>query len=389
MLNIEFSVIYNQSHCQLCIEDSSISLITPDLTFNFPKSSVLGCSQQTDTSFNLLVYKTSKFEKYLCESTQTLILVDIIQHFAFDDLPNDRLKKKFLVFLNPISGRGRSADRWRLVRHMFEACEVKVVETRFRGHALEFVRDSGLDGVDGVVCVGGDGLVHEVVNGLCLSGLEKRRRVPVGVVPAGSGNALAQFLCKGKRVSAEDCAYLIIKGNTQKLDVNEILFEDGKRVFSFLSFSWGYIAEVDTESDVFRCCGIIRYDIYGAWRLLALRRYHGTLKSSRYEYSGIFTYFWVCTLPYVGEGMLVAPNAVPDDGLNNFMIMKNPSRYRLARVLLSQDSGKHLELQGFEHFEDNNWSLDPQAGTFSIDGDFYPAGKIEVKLLDSYIFIFG
>ena len=236
MLNIEFSVIYQQDHCQLRIEDSLISLETPDLTLNFPKSSVIGSHQQTDTSFALLVYKQPKFEKYLFESTQTHLLVDIIQHFAFEDLPAERLKKKFLVFLNPISGRGRSAEQWRQVRQMFEGCDVKVVETRFRGHALEFVRDSGLDGVDGVVCVGGDGLVHEVINGLCWGDLQKRRRVPVGVVPAGSGNALAQYLCKGERLTAEYCAYLIIKGNTQKLDVNEILFDDGKRVFSFLSF---------------------------------------------------------------------------------------------------------------------------------------------------------
>jgi sphingosine kinase len=387
MQSIEFSVIFKNNHCQLRLDDLNVFLETPEKTLKFLSTSLLGCSKSSESSFHLLTYTKPTFQTFLLESPQTDVLIDLLQHFSFPDLPSFKLRKSLLVFLNPHSGRGLSMRKWRQVREMFGGCSLKIIETRYRGHASEITKGLGLSEYDGIVCVSGDGLVHEVVNGLC-SGNGKINKTPVGVIPAGSGNALAQYLNDGENVQAEYCAFLCIKGNTQDLDVSEISFEDGKKVFSFLSFSWGYIADVDIESDFFRCCGILRYDVYGAWRLLALRRYFGEFKCEGVQYEGIFTYFWICNLPFVGEGMFVAPEACGNDGFSDFMIMKNPSRFRLAKVLLSQDNGRHLGMQGLECFKGRKWSLSPRDGIFSIDGDFYPAGKIQVEVLPSHVRIF-
>ena len=91
-----------------------------------------------------------------------------------------------LVILNPASNRG-NMDRFRaVVRPRAEQEQAEYVETRRQGEAKELAMQAALQN-RAVIVVGGDGSVHEVVNGILASG----RRVPLGIIAAGSGNDFA------------------------------------------------------------------------------------------------------------------------------------------------------------------------------------------------------
>ena len=51
-------------------------------------------------------------------------------------------------------------------------------------------------------------------------------------------------------------------------------------VYSFHSIAWSCIADIDLNSEVFRCCGDIRFEIWGAWRVLSLLACRGNLELS-------------------------------------------------------------------------------------------------------------
>jgi diacylglycerol kinase (ATP) len=91
-----------------------------------------------------------------------------------------------LVLLNPAANRGRM-EAWRqVIRPRAEAEGAEYYETRQRGDARDRARAAAATG-RAVVIVGGDGSINEVVNGL----LAVEPRVPLGIVPAGSGNDFA------------------------------------------------------------------------------------------------------------------------------------------------------------------------------------------------------
>lgn len=91
-----------------------------------------------------------------------------------------------LIILNPTANRGK-IDRYRqLVQPYREQTQAEYVETRRAGEAEQLAYQAAQAGVP-VVIVGGDGSVNEVINGL----LRSNRRVPLGIVPAGSGNDFA------------------------------------------------------------------------------------------------------------------------------------------------------------------------------------------------------
>ena len=91
-----------------------------------------------------------------------------------------------LVILNPAANRGKMAPYRELVFSRAKREQAEYVETTMRGEARELAGRAAAEGRP-VVIAGGDGSIHEVVNGILRGG----RRVPLGIVPAGSGNDYA------------------------------------------------------------------------------------------------------------------------------------------------------------------------------------------------------
>ena len=120
--------------------------------------------------------------------------------------------KKLLVFVNPVGGKGTAKRKYdRRVAPIFECAGIKthVVTTTHQNHAREHLLDNDVatKGYCGVVGVGGEGMVSEIVNGLLGRqkldvGMETLKKgfsyekvgVRVGIIPCGSTNALAYTL---------------------------------------------------------------------------------------------------------------------------------------------------------------------------------------------------
>src|SRR3972149_575227 len=92
-----------------------------------------------------------------------------------------------LLILNPNSDRGRSGQRASDLRAIVD--EMGGADwrgTEYPAHAVEIAAEAGIKGYKTVVALGGDGTVHEVVNGLMKIDAVPRPRL--GIVPLGSGN---------------------------------------------------------------------------------------------------------------------------------------------------------------------------------------------------------
>ena len=92
-----------------------------------------------------------------------------------------------IVILNPAANRGKMDQYRALLRRRLDAePQAEYIETTRQGEAQELAMNAAKEGRS-VIIVGGDGSVHEVVNGILRAG----RRVPLGIVAAGSGNDYA------------------------------------------------------------------------------------------------------------------------------------------------------------------------------------------------------
>ena len=100
--------------------------------------------------------------------------------------------------MNPFSNAGRPLRVWRNAKRILDKAYINYIfiETERAGHAYNFMNIEELDEYDGVVSVSGDGLLHEIVNGL-LNRKDRyysKRKIPVGVIPGGSSDGLSKAL---------------------------------------------------------------------------------------------------------------------------------------------------------------------------------------------------
>jgi len=192
--------------------------------------------------------------------------------------------KKLLVLINPVGGKKQAVGVWeKTASKMFNQAgiETTVMETTHQGHAQEIVAEADLSSIDGIVCVSGDGLMVEVVNGLQQrSDARAMGSLPLGIIPAGSGNGLAtSFLFKGgEKCDAVSAVLAIIRGHVEKLDAASVEQEGVTRFHSVLSIGWGLASDTDVESDALRWCGPVRFTIQGVFNIAKKRVYQGSLR---------------------------------------------------------------------------------------------------------------
>ncbi len=144
---------------------------------------------------------------------------------------------KWLAIANPAAGRAREADS--LLERLLELRDVdaEIVRTRAPGDATRLARESS--GYDGIIAIGGDGTIAEVLQGLDLD------RQHLAVLPAGHGNCLARDLGVASPARALEA---LRRGTTKPLDLMSVGvgFEDGRtdRRLCASTLAVGYVTDV-------------------------------------------------------------------------------------------------------------------------------------------------
>ncbi|KAJ6797284.1 sphingoid long-chain bases kinase 1-like [Iris pallida] len=185
---------------------------------------------------------------------------------------------KVLVILNPRSGHGRSTKVFHgKVEPIFELAgfRMEVVKTTSAGHARKLA--SSVDFTtcpDGIICVGGDGIVNEVLNGLLSRDNQKEAvSIPIGIIPAGSDNSLVWTIL-GVRdpISA---ALTIVKGGLTASDVFAVEWiQTGIVHYGTTVSYYGFLSDVLELSEKYqKRFGPLRYFVAGFLKFLCLPKY--------------------------------------------------------------------------------------------------------------------
>ncbi len=177
--------------------------------------------------------------------------------------------------VNPRGGKRRGLAMLEQVRFVFEEAgwELAVSETEYSGHAQELARTLPLDGYDGLCVVGGDGTIHEIVNGLLERGGSPV--IPLGFIPAGSANTLHQQV---QCTDPLEAARRIVAGKTGPLDVVQVTM-GAQVVYCVDILGWGGIADINGTAERWRFLGPSRYPAAALWQILRARRRRAPLQA--------------------------------------------------------------------------------------------------------------
>lgn len=258
---------------------------------------------------------------------------------------------RFAYVLNPAARGGRSGRGWPALAGLLDAAGIggPTYATERAGDAERLARQAAADGADVVVTVGGDGTIHEAVNGLAGTG------AALGVLPLGTGNDFAHALGMPDRLP--DAVALLAATPPRPVDVVDVRWEtagaDGpvwhaRRYANCLGV--GFDAMAAHHAGRFKWLG--GRAAYLAAVLQALYEIRapgiearvtvGEGSGARVLHDGPLFLCEVGNGHSVGGGFLLTPDARPDDGRVGVCVIRNLPTLRALRLLPTAFSGAHV-----------------------------------------------
>ncbi|MBN1312912.1 MAG: diacylglycerol kinase family lipid kinase [Anaerolineae bacterium] len=301
------------------------------------------------------------------------------------------------LIVNPASDRGRTAQIGEALQALLQERAAAASEkgqqygldwvlTTHPGHATILAQQAAEDGFDIIVAVGGDGTVHEVVNGLMR--IEAGKRPALGIIPVGTGNDFVHNL--GLTTDRAEAAHRLFSEKTRVVDVGMISDGTGRQEYWDNTVGIGFSGAVNIATrKLTQARGFIVY-LIAVLETILLRpptipariRIDDRPASER-----AVSMISLCNGPREGGGFPVAPNAVMDDGLITCMIMRGMSRLTMLYFVPVVMRAKHLQYK--RHFEESTIRrIQIEADrtlAIHIDGEIFGPWEADIRQVEASI----
>ncbi|WP_246027561.1 diacylglycerol/lipid kinase family protein [Lysinibacillus antri] len=251
--------------------------------------------------------------------------------------------------------------------------------TQYSGHATEIAQTvsqhSRLKNEDLlIIAIGGDGTIHEVINGVI--GFSN---VFVGSVSAGSGNDFSRGFATFHDVNQIEQFVLNSNRTIQQVDSGVMVLNETIQKSFMNNSGIGFDAFVAYQANLSNFkrrmnkigLGKLSYVYYVVYSLVNFKLFDlkvsvdGTIK--RYEN------VWFATIsnqPYFGGGMKISPNSITNDGLLEMTIVSNLSKVKFLLLFLSVFFGAHTRLKEVHQINGEKFILHAQGETMChTDGE--------------------
>ncbi len=282
------------------------------------------------------------------------------------------MTKKVKLILNPMADMGRAWNVARDLRPIVNEYEGKVdwSGTVYPGHAMELAKQAGEEGFDLVIAAGGDGTVHEIINGLMQ--VEAEQRPTLGVVPIGSGNDFAY--ANKIPASPNQAMALALNAPSSPVDLGLMTDENGRREYIDNTLGIGFDAIVTIRSHRLPIVrGFLMY-LTAVIQTITLnsKPMRMKLESEDKKWDKEVFMLVLANGPREGGGFTMTPKALPDDGILDYMIADNISRLKQFRMIPEFMNGTQERFDEVEIGQFKKITLKSEDPLYiHIDGEIY------------------
>lgn len=295
---------------------------------------------------------------------------------------------RWFAIVNPVSGNGKSGRKWGEVQQALLNAGIDFdfqLTTKPR-EAESIVQTAIQQGFRKIICVGGDGNMHDIANGLLTQNYVSSSDVTLAIIPLGTGNDFVKHYKIPAKIS--EAIELLKRENTVLHDAGKaISYENGKaKARYFINFCGvGFDAFVVERAAPLKPYGQIAY-LLGTLRwmfpykkpLLRITTAERVIETECYlALAGIGK--------YSGGGMMLTPGAIANDGKFFLTIAKNLSKIEVVlrlKMLYDGSIGTHPEV---ECFQTDSIRIEVLQEYFPVkmqaDGDVLGVGPFDISII--------
>lgn len=296
------------------------------------------------------------------------------------------MSRRATLVVNPTAGKGRAQTKLAEVTETLSTAGwvLNVRRSHTFAEAESIAAAAVADGVDALVVMGGDGMMHLGVNAVARARARGDRRTTLGLVPAGTGNDL----CRGLGLDPGDpvaAARVVTAGNVTEIDLAGV---NDRFVGAVLAT--GFDALVNQRANALPWPrGQARYVVatIAELRTFSALRYRLEVDGRVRELAAMLVA--IGNTSSYGGGMRICPDASPTDGQLDVTIIHPVSRFKLLQLLPQMYSGRFARDPCVEQLRASTVQVEGAGVIGYGDGERVDRAPLRVRVAPGALAIFA
>ena len=304
----------------------------------------------------------------------------------------------YIFIVNPIAGSGKGKQLFEKLQKTstYQAINAHFIYTKYRGHATEIaleLSDSATSHeISAIIVVGGDGTVHEVLNGL------EDKSIPISFLLGGSGNDFARGCSITGR--PEEILKRVITGNnpvTYWPSTYDCGLEHERLFANSIGFGFDAVIAKQTNNSLLKTI-LNRFNLGKLSYAIVLIRCIINFKPLTFKVEtedGVreVNNCWIALAsnhPYVGGGIKLVPKAICEKDKFTVILIHSISRIKVILLFATVFTGLHTHLKEVEQFSTNKISFEfNDSIIFQVDGEMSKARKCIITKQSNGVTLLG
>jgi len=290
---------------------------------------------------------------------------------------------KWFVIVNPVAGNGETAQKWNEIEEELnhQKFDFKVAFSEYKSHEGVLAQSAIEEGYTQIICVGGDGTLHNVVNGL-MNCPQNSKNVKLGIIPLGTGNDWIKTynIEKDYKLAIQ----ILKQNNTVFQDIGFLKLEKSKQEVYFNNLAGiGFDGHVVYKVNNYKKLGFLAY-LAGA--LVSITGYKRArlkieMNGKTIQIKSLLFLMGLCE--YCGGGMKLTKDINPCDGLFDITSVEKITLVQLIKNLPGLFNGKITNKKFVKNFKTDALKVSVLKGDtayIQADGELIGVGGFELKI---------
>ncbi|MDX1829622.1 MAG: diacylglycerol kinase family lipid kinase [Lutibacter sp.] len=293
---------------------------------------------------------------------------------------------EWFVIVNPVSGNGKAKRKWQSIYNELKKQEFKFTYafTEYEKHSIKLIENAIKHGITKFICVGGDGSLHHIVNGIFHhSDTINIKVIKIGIIPVGTGNDWIKTY--GISKNYKKAIEIIKKENIFLQDIGKITLANKNKVVYFNNLAGiGFDAHVVNYVHKFKHLGFIAYLVSTLFSIVNYKRSLLEIKFNNKIIKQSSLLFLIGICKYSGGGMQLTNYISSSDGKFDITYLDKINLVTILKHITKLFNGKVTDLNFVKSYTSSKAFvrvLDTNKTLIQADGEIIGTGDFEVKIL--------
>ena len=301
--------------------------------------------------------------------------------------------KKWFVIINPTSGNGASKKLWPKIKQELEDnnFEFEFAFTKHPNHSKKLLQKPVNQNINHIICVGGDGTIHNIVNAILQLKKQSADNIKLGVIPIGTGNDWV----KTHGISSKNykqAIQVILKDKLKQQDIGKITLDNNKNkevYFNNLA-GVGFDGYIVTKVSKYKHLGAIAYLMGTLMGLFSFKNYNATvtINSEIKRVKALMILIGICK--YSGGGMQLTKSPVYNDGLFDISIAENFKAFDIIKNIIKLFNGKVTNSKKISTYKTTEISVNTEINQpIQADGELLGYGSFKCSIVKNALWFYS